>query len=91
MTLALLPYAGIEKLGFTLAVGLGTGYLTNATKALGAGADRIAVWMVGMGVILVVTSILFTPDSVFVGSVLDEIGTVLLGAMLGLAAKVEEA
>lgn len=89
--LVLIPHGGVEKLGFTLAMGLGVGYLTNAMKAMQAQAYRISVWMVVMGLTLILAGIFFTPESTFTGTVLDDFGALILGAMLGLTAKVEEA
>ena len=84
------PHGSVEKLGFTLAMGLGVAMMTHAVKAMAAQAWKIAVWMVVLGAILLVMGIMMTPDEVFKGSVLDEFGSAILGAMIGLIAKVEE-
>ena len=84
------PWAHIEKAGFLLATGIGTGFLVNAGKALLAEASRLAVLMVGFGLIMVVCAWTLTPTEVLSASIIEDQVPSVVGAVLGLLAKIEE-
>lgn len=84
------PWAHIEKAGFLLATGIGTGYLVNAGKALLAEASRLAVLMVACGLTMIVCAWTLTPTEVLAASIIEDQVPAVVGAVLGLLARVEE-
>ena len=90
ITVVVAPWAHIEKAGYLLASGVGTGYLTNASKALLVEASRLAVLMVFFGLLMVVCAWTLTPQEVLAGSIIEDEVPYVVGAILGLLAKIEE-
>ena len=81
----------IQKLGFTLPMGLGVGYLAISAKAfLGGRYSNLGLLMGWSGLALVYLAVKYTPDYVFAQSTLDDYGIVLVAAIIGLFSKVED-
>lgn len=91
LLLAMDTTPAVEKLGFTLGMGLGIGYIAVAAKAfLGGRYSNLGLLMGVLGLLMVYVSITNTPYVVFASSALDDYAILLVAAIIGLFSKVEE-
>ena len=90
LTLAIYPADYIEKFGFSVAIGLGVGFLANGVKALVAEYGNLAVLVVYCGIVLVLSAALGTPKAVLATNGLEDYASVIVATCLGYFMNLEE-
>lgn len=90
LVFGLVPLGHIEKFGFALCMGMGTGYLMSGAKALLAEHSNLAVLVAILGVSMILVGGLATPPSVLAASALEDFAPVIIGGALGYFSRIEE-
>ena len=88
--LAVWPEPGIEKFGYQIALGFGSGFLVYGAKAMAADYSNLGVLMAILGLGMLTASVLGTPSSIFMTSALEEEASLIIGSGLGFFAKIDE-
>ena len=88
--LAFYPEPSIEKFGYMLAMGFGSGFLVHGAKAMAADFSNLGLLLAILGLTMLIASVLGTPSAIFTANMLEEEATLIIGSGLGFFAKIDE-